>query len=108
MEEKELMEELSFYKSKSNFTVKFFILLFSLIERINNQVFYLVLSLSTAFLLCYIFNINYLSMLICHFILWITLGKKLFNQDKMVEENKEISFLIKELKKHLKNKKGVN
>ncbi len=104
-ESKKIVEKLT--KNKSNLSIRFRILLYSLLKYANSEKFLFSLSLSITLLFGYLVGNLILVTLFSHFILWLLFNDRFINKLEMEEENKEISKIIVELKKHVNKKKGV-
>ncbi len=102
-ESKKLVKHL--IKNKSKTSIRFRILFYVILCKINTEIFFFSLSLSTTLLFGYLVNNFVLVTLFSHFIFWVLVSKRFINKLEMKEENEEISKIIKELKKYINNKK---
>ncbi len=92
-------------KNKSKTTIKVRIFFYSLLKYVNSEKFLFSLSLSITLLFGYLVGNLILVTLFSHFILWLLFNDRFINKLEMEEENKEISKIIVELKKHVNKKK---
>jgi len=107
MENKDYLKEIEGYENKSNFFNRVNITIYQLLRLLNNETSYLILSLLSTFLSCYIFGFSYITGLVLHCLVWTIFRKKIINKDKYDYENKNIDLIIEALKTHL-NKKSQN
>lgn len=92
-------------KNKSKTSIRFRILLYSLLKHVNSEKVLFSLSLSVTLLFgCLVGNLILVT-LFSHFILWLLFNDRFINKPDMKEENKEISKIIIELKKYVNKKK---
>ena len=104
MENKEVIKEISGFENKSNFSNKMTIVLYKVLKSLNNETSYLVLSLVSTFLSCYIFDFSYLFGLITHFTIWMLFRKSIIDKEKYQKENSNIDLIIVTIKNHLNKK----
>jgi hypothetical protein len=101
-------KQINYYKSKSNYMVIMYILMFKILRFINSHIFYLLVSLALTLSITFLFGGPLLFVLIIHLIFWkIITSYKLFNKESMDEDNVEITYYIDKLSEYLKTKKGV-
>ena len=91
-------------KNKSNLSIRFKIFLYVILRKINKETFLFILSLFTTLLFGFLVGNIILVTLFSHFILWFLLNERFIDKGEMEEENKEISKIIKELKKYVNKK----
>jgi hypothetical protein len=104
--EEETIKEIDYYKTKSIFKIKMVILMFKVLNKINNKKFYFCLSLFPGLLIGgYIFNISPIGILLTHFIIWFFYNEKLFNSKKIDDDSRQIDLLIGSLSDYIKQKK---
>jgi hypothetical protein len=100
----EVLKEIEGFEKKSNLSNRMNILFYSLLKFLNNETSYLLLSLTSTFVSCYIFDFSYLTGLIIHFLAWTLFRSKFINIDKYKKENDDISLIVQTLKNHLNKK----
>ena len=106
----ETKKEIEYYKTKSDFKIKMYILIYKTLMLLNNKWVYFCTSLiPMLFIGCFIFNVPFIFLMLVHFLSWkfITSFKN-FSMESVEEDNVEFSIIIKSLSEHIKNKKGVN
>lgn len=106
----ETKKDIEYYKTKSDFKIKMYILIYKTVILLNNKWFYFCASLiPMLFVGCFIFNVPVILLLLTHFLSWkfITSFKN-FSMKSIEEDNIESSIIIENLKEYIKNKKGVN
>ena len=104
MENREALKEIAGFENKSNFSNKMTIMLYTVLKLLNNENSYLVLSLVSTFLSCYIFDFSYLFGLITHFTIWMLFRKSIIDKDKYRKENSNIDLIVNTIKNHLNKK----
>lgn len=104
MENREALKEIAGFENKSNFSNKMTIVLYTVLKSLNNETSYLVLSLMSTFLACFIFDFSYLFGLITHFTVWTLFRTKFIDRDKYKKENSDIDLIINTIKSHLNKK----
>lgn len=104
MENREALKEIVGFENKSNFSNKMTIMLYTVLKLLNNENSYLVLSLVSTFLSCYIFDFSYLFGLITHFTIWMLFRKSIIDKDKYRKENSNIDLIVSTIKNHLNKK----
>lgn len=104
MDNKELLKEIEGFENKSNFSNKMTIVLYTVLKLVNNEASYLILSLLSTFLSCYIFGFEYLTGFIIHFVIWTLFRHKFIDSDKYKEENSKINIIIDTIRQHLNKK----
>lgn len=104
MENREALKEIAGFENKSNFSNKMTIVLYTVLKSLNNETSYLVLSLMSTFLACFIFDFSYFFGLITHFTVWTLFRSKFIDRDKYKKENSDIDLIIDTIKNHLNKK----
>jgi hypothetical protein len=100
----EVLNEIKGFENKSNFSNKMDVAIYTVLKNLNNETSYLILSLSSTFLSCYIFGFSYLFGLIAHFTVWSLFRNKIIDKDKYQRENSDIDLIIQTIKNHLNKK----
>ena len=104
MKKTEVLKEIAGFENKSNFSNKMTIALYTVLKSLNNETSYLLLSLMSTFLACFIFDFTYLFGLITHFTIWTLFRSKIIDKDKYKKENSDIDLIISTIKNHLNKK----
>lgn len=107
MNKQDVLKEIEGFENKSNFSNKKTIFLYQMMKIANNENSYLLMSLASALLSCYIFDISLMFGLIVHFLVWVTLRHTFINKKKYARENEGIDLIVSTIKDHL-NKKSEN
>lgn len=107
MNNQDVLKEIEGFEKKSKFSNKMTILMYQALKLVNNENSYLVMSLASALLSCYFFDISLFFGLIVHFIVWVTLRHTFINKEKYTRENRGIDLIVSTIKDHL-NKKSEN
>jgi len=104
MKDSEVLKEIEGFEKKSNLNNRINILFYSLLKLLNNESSYLLISLMSTFLSCFIFGFSYLFGLLAHFTVWISFRSQIVDTDKCKKENSDIDLIISTIKKHLNKK----
>ena len=104
MENKEALKEIAGFENKSNLSNRINIAFYMVLKFLNNETSYLLFSLASTFLSCYIFDFSYLFGLITHFTVWTLFRSKFIDRDKYKKENSDIDLIINTIKNHLNKK----
>lgn len=94
---KETRDEINFYKSKSKFKIKIYIIFFKVLRKINCKMFYFNLSLFPGLIFSYFFNISTFGFLLCHFIIWSLFNERFLNNIEIKTSNEQLDILINSL-----------
>lgn len=105
MENKKLIKKIESYKKMSNYKIKALISMLKILKLINKEFFYLLVSISFGLFVAYLIKVPFLAFLICHFIIWQSIGKKVIDKKEIKKDNIEMDLVITELSKYIKQKK---